>query len=38
MDERTAYLNPKIDKQVFLEQPEGFEKLDSNVNKLVCRL
>ena len=38
MDVKAAYLHPKIDKEVYLEQPKGFEKLDSNGNKLVCKL
>ena len=31
-------MHPKKDKEVYLEQPKGFEKLDSNGNKLVCKL
>ena len=38
MDLKAAYLYPKIDKQVYLEQPQRFEKLESNGNKLVCEL
>ena len=38
MDVKAAYLHPKIDEEVYLEQPKGFEKLDSNGNKLVCKL
>ena len=38
MDVKSAYLHPKIDEEVYLEQPKGFEKLDSNGNKLVCKL
>ena len=38
MDVKAAYLHPKIDEEVNLEQPKGFEKLDSNGNKLVCKL
>ena len=38
MDVKAAYLHPKIDKDVYLEQPKGFEKLESNGNKLVCKL
>ena len=38
MDVKAAYLHPKIDEVVYLEQPKGFEKLDSNCNKLVCKL
>ena len=29
MDVKAAYLHPKIDEEVYLEQPKGFEKLDS---------
>ena len=38
MDVKSAYLHPKIDKEVYLEQPKVFEKLDSNGNKLVSKL
>ena len=38
MDVKAAYLHPKIDKKVYLEQPKGFEKVDSNGHKLVCKL
>ena len=39
MDVKAAYLHPKIDEEVYLEQPKSFEKLDSNGgNKLVCKL
>ena len=38
MDVKAAYLHPKIDERVYLEQPAGFEKLDSNGNHLVCKL
>ena len=38
LDVKEAYLHPKIDEEVYLEQPKGFEKLDSNSNKLVCKL
>ena len=31
-------MHPKIDEEVYLEQPKGFKKLDSNGNKLVCKL
>ena len=30
-------MHPTIDKEVYLEQPKGFEMLDSNGNKLVCK-
>ena len=35
---RAAYLHPKIDEGVYLEQRRGFDMLDSNGNKLVCKL
>ena len=38
MDAKAAYLHPKTDKEVYLEQPNRFEKLDSNDNKLICKL
>lgn len=36
MDIKTTFLNGKISKEVYLEQPEGFEILDSESH--VCRL
>ena len=27
-----------MDEQIYLEQAKGFEKLDSNCNKLICKL
>ena len=38
MDVKAAYLHPKIDEKVYIEQPKGFEKLDSDGNKLDCKL
>ena len=38
MDVKAAYLHPKIDKEVYLEQPKGFEKLDIKGNKLVSEI
>ena len=38
MDVKAAYLHPKINEEVYLEQPKGFEKLDNNGKKLVCKL
>ena len=35
---KAAYLLPKADKKVYLEQPKRFEKLNSNSNKLVCKI
>ena len=31
-------MHHKIDEEVYLEQTKGFEKVDSNGNKLVCKL
>lgn len=36
MDIKNAFLNKKIDLEMFIEQPEGFE--DKDVLKYVCRL
>ena len=36
MDVKTTFLNGKITKEVYLEQPEGFETHDPKV--FVCRL
>ena len=33
---KAVYLHPKTDEEVYLEQPKGFEKIDSNRHKLVC--
>jgi hypothetical protein len=38
MDVKTAYLNAPIDREIYIEQHEGFEKLGNNGEKLVCRL
>ena len=38
MDVKTAYLNAPIDCEIYMEQPEGFEKVGKNGEKLVCRL
>ena len=35
MDVKTAYLNAPINEETFLEQPEGFERSDSD---MVCKL
>ena len=37
MDVKAGYLHHKIEEEVYLEQPKGFEKIDSNGNKLVCK-
>ena len=36
-DVKSAYLHPEIREELYLEQPMGFEKLDSCGKKLVCR-
>jgi hypothetical protein len=38
MDVKTAYLNAPIDCELYVEQPEGFEKMGKNGEKLFCRL
>ena len=38
MDGKSAYLHPEIKEEIYLEQPTGFEKLDSSGNTLVCKL
>ena len=38
MDVKSAYLHPEIKEEAYLEQPIGFEKLDSSGKKLVCNL
>ena len=38
MDVKTAYLNAPIDREIYIQQPEGFEKCDKNGNELVCKL
>ena len=38
LDVKSAYLHPEIKEEIYLEQPTGFEKLDSSGNKLVCKL
>jgi len=37
MDVKTAY-NAPIDCEIYMEQPEGFEKRGENGEKLVCKL
>ena len=38
MDAKTAYLNAPFDCEIFIEQPEGYEKRGENGEKLVCKL
>ena len=38
MDVKSALLHPKIEAEIYLEQPDGFEKLDPTGKKFVCRL
>ena len=35
MDGKTAYLHAPIDRDIYMEQPEGYEKVGE---KLVCKL
>ncbi len=37
-DVQTAYLNSNMNELIYMEQPQGFEQMDSNGNLLVCRL
>jgi hypothetical protein len=38
MDVKTACLNAPIDREIYIEQHKGFEKLGNNGEKLVCKL
>ena len=38
MDVKTAYLNAPLDCDIYMEQPEGFEKRGADGEKLVCKL
>ena len=38
MDIKTAYLNADIDEEIFMQEPEGFEKYNEQGNPLVCKL
>ena len=38
MDVKTAYLNAPIDVEIYMQQPDGFEKRGENGEKLVCKL
>lgn len=38
MDVKTAYLHAPIDEEIYLAQPEGFEKTSETREQLVCKL
>ena len=38
MDVKAAYLHADIDCEVYVEQPEGYEKMSENGEKLVYKL
>ena len=38
MDVKSAYLNAPIDCEIYMEQPQGFQKTGPNGGKLVCKL
>ena len=38
MDIKTAYLNADLDEEIFMQQPEGFEKYNDQGNPIVCKL
>jgi hypothetical protein len=38
MDVKTAYLNAPIDCEIFIDQPESFEKQGDHSGSLVCKL
>jgi transposase InsO family protein len=38
IDVDTAYLNANLDVELYISQPEGFEVVNDNGGKLVCRL
>ena len=38
MDVKTAYLNAPIDREIYIEQPEGFRKSGKSGETLVCKL
>ena len=38
MDVKTAYLNAPIDREIYIEQPEGFRKSGNSGETLVCKL
>ena len=38
LDIKTAFLNAKIDEDIYIEQPEGFEEIDLSGGKLYCKI
>ena len=38
MDIKTACLNADIEEEIFVQQPEGFDKFDKRGNTLICKL
>ena len=38
MDVKTAYLHAPIEEEIYLEQPEGFDKTSEKGGKMVCKL
>ena len=38
MDVKTAYLNAPIDREIYIEQPQGFQQQGKNGERLVCKL
>lgn len=38
MDVKTAYLHAAIDREIYLEQPEGYVEVSKTGEKLVCKL
>ena len=38
MDVKSAYLHSKVDEEIYLQQPRGFEKVADDGRKLVCKL
>ena len=38
MDVKTAYLNAPIDREIYIEQPEGYRKSGNSGETLVCKL
>lgn len=38
MDVKTAYLHAPIDREIYMEQPEGYERRSKTGEKLICKL